>query len=75
MNLKHLDTKDLFDYFKDISSQAVITPFDKVEFKKYDSKNVKTLKAYHRAIGAYISCIQELRARGYTLLEVMEILK
>lgn len=75
MNLKHLDTEDLFDYFKQVSSQAVVVPFDNIEYKKYDTKNVKNLKAYHRAIGSYISCIQELRARGYTLLEVMEILK
>ena len=75
MKLRHLDDKDLFGYFRDISSQATITPFTDIEYKKYDAKNVRTLKAYQKAIGAYIGCIQELRSRGYTLIEIMEILK
>lgn len=75
MKLKHLPNEELFDFFKTTSNQANITPFTKIEFKKYDAKNVKTLKAYHRAVGNYISCIQELRSRGFALIEIMELLK
>jgi hypothetical protein len=74
-HIRLMTNEDLFDYFKQVSGQATITPFADIELKKNDSKNVKTLKAYHRAIGNYVGCIQELRRRGYTLWEVMEILK
>lgn len=73
--IKKLTNEDLFAYFKDVSNQAHITPFIDVQYKKNDTQNVKNLKAYSRAISAYISCIQELRSRGFTLLEIMEILK
>jgi hypothetical protein len=75
IEIKKMTNQDLFDYFKAISSAAEIKPFEHIELKKYDSKNVKNLKGYHSTIATYIKCIQELRKRGYTLWEVMEILK
>lgn len=74
--LKSLTTPDLITYFKEISAKAQITPFTNIELKKYDTKNVKQLKAFKFAINEYVRCIQELRARDFTLQEIMgEILK
>lgn len=75
MKLTHIPNEELFELFKQVSSQAVITPFKQIEFKKYDAKNVKLLKSFHKTIGLYIDCIQELRSRDFTLIEIMEILK
>jgi hypothetical protein len=75
MKLTHIPNEELFELFKQVSNQATITPFTKIEFKKYDAKNVKSLRSFHKTIGLYIDCIQELRSRGFTLLEIMEIIK
>jgi hypothetical protein len=75
-NIKQMTTPELITHFKSISADAYIKPFENIELKKYDTQNVKSLRAYSRIINSYISCIQELRLRGFTLQEIMgEILK
>jgi hypothetical protein len=74
--LKQMPTPELITYFKSISADAYIKPFEHINLKKYDTQNVKSLRAFSRGIITYISCIQEFRQRGFTLQEIMgEILK
>jgi hypothetical protein len=67
--------KDLFDYFKAVSNRTYVEPLQKLELKKYDAKNVAKIKEFRDNVAEYVRCIQVLRSRGYTLYEILELIK
>ena len=71
--LAMLNEQELFDQIKWVSSLCVIEPFEKMELKKNDKKNIDRLINYHNNIKDYITIIKELKSRGFTLQEIMEI--
>lgn len=71
--LKMLDNNELFEQFKWVASKCVIQPFEALEFKKNDKKNIDKIVEYKTNIEDYITIIRELKSRNYTLQEIMEI--
>lgn len=71
--LKILDDNELMEQFIFYSGLCVPEPLVDLQYKKNDKKNIDKIVTYKKNIENYIVCIRELKSRGYTLQEIMDI--
>jgi hypothetical protein len=71
--LKILSDAELMDQFAYVASKCVPEPLVNLEYKKNDKKNIDRIVTYKNSVEDYIVVIRELKSRGYTLQEIMEI--
>lgn len=71
--LKLLSDKEMMEQFAWVSSRCVPEQLVDIHYKKNDKKNIDKIVAYKDIVGDYITCIRELKSRGYSLQEIMDI--
>ena len=71
--LKLLSDKEMMEQFAWVSSRCVPEQLVDIHYKKNDKKNIDRIVAYKDIVGDYITCIRELKSRGYSLQEIMDI--
>lgn len=73
--MKDLDLeKEVVKISKKLAGKVKFTlPFNKLNYKKYDTQNVKVIKELIADLQHQLKVIQELRSRGYTLGEIAEL--
>lgn len=71
--LKILEDNELIKQFAWVASRCVPQQFQGLEQKKNDKENIERIETYRNFVNDYITCIKELKSRGYTLQEIMEV--
>ena len=71
--LKLLSDIEMLDHFAWISSRCVPDKLVNIHLEKNDMKNIDKIVKYRNMVDAYLTCIQELKSRGFTLQEIMEV--
>lgn len=71
--LKILSDNEVMEQFAWASSKCVPEQLIGINKKKYDRENIKRIETYKDNVVDYITCIKELKSRGFTLQEIMEI--
>ena len=71
--LKLLSDIEMLDHFSWVSSRCVLDKLVHIHLEKNDNKNIDKIVKYRNMVNAYLTCIQELKSRGFTLQEIMEV--
>lgn len=71
--LKILSDNEVMEQFAWASNKCVPEQLIGINKKKYDRENIKRIETYKDNVVDYITCIKELKSRGFTLQEIMEI--
>lgn len=72
-SLKLLNDDELMKQFAWVSSQCMPEQMTDLQYKKNDKTNIDKIIEYKNNVTNYITCIRELKSRGYTLQEIMAI--
>ena len=71
--LKLLCDIEMINYFALVSSRCIPDKLVDIHLKKNDKKNIDKITKYRNNVNDYLMCIKELKRRGFTLQEIMEV--
>ena len=72
-DLKLLNDDEMMKQFAWVSTRCLPEQLVDLHFKKNDKKNIDKIVKYRDVVNDYLTCIRELKSRGYTLQEIMDI--
>jgi hypothetical protein len=71
--LKLLDDKEMVNQFIWAAESCVPEKLIDMDQKKNDYRNIQRIVTYKNNVENYITCIKELKSRGFTLQEIMSM--
>ena len=72
-DLKLLNDDEMMKQFAWVSGRCVPEQLQGINLKKNDKKNIDRIVKYRDVVNDYLTCIRELKSRGFTLQEIMDI--
>ena len=71
--LKSLPDIEMLEYFAWVSSRCIPDKLVNIHLEENDKKNIDKIVKYRDFVDEYLKCIKELKRRGFTLQEIMEV--
>ena len=72
-DLKLLNDDEMMEQFAIISKACVPEKLVDLHYKKNDKANIDRIAKYKDLVNDYLTCVRELKSRGFALQEIMDI--